>query len=331
MNNRNLALRIVALAFAFAVAGSGGQLMDCARGTISSSSFGANATQEVAILTGLSANVRYKKILLSETVKFDSISGLTVSMGRPGSTTNNEIVDGFALGVSSGDANFDDFGPKTPQLTSTYSLVLAFAVRSGALKSATAGVLTWEVCGYGTLNVVQTPPYPTSSYLVGDVAPYTSDTAPNFGDGVLDDQDLTQIMFAVNNVPGFPPTACSDRFDAMDVYPTDTALARGGDGVLDIRDLVRAFLRVNKQDSDRPVRVSRGGLCSGVVAPPARSRNRQLSLGPRVPPGAPRPGSAKVLSPRGATGSDIPGSPSGLGEGRCNIRSRERRFATALC
>jgi hypothetical protein len=253
--------------------------MDCATGTISYSSFGAGGTQEVAILTDLSADFRYQKIVLSETYKFDSISSLTVSMGMPGAATNNKLLDGFHLGLSSGDVNFVDFTPRTPQLTSTYTLVLAFAVPSGALRSASAGVLTWEVCGYGKLNVVQTSPYPPTSYLVGDVAPYTSDTAPSFGDGVLDDADLTLIMFAVNNVPGFRPAACSDRFDAMDLYPLDTASSRGGDGVLDVRDLVHEVLRVNNQDLDRPVRSSRGGKCTGSAVAPARDQRAEFSPG----------------------------------------------------
>jgi hypothetical protein len=106
----------------------------------------------------------------------------------------------------------------------------------------------------------------TVSYLVGDVFPYSSDTAPNFGDGILNILDLVQVLFAVNNVPGFRPTACSDRFDAMDLYPVDTGTTRGGDGVLDIRDLIRELFRVNNLDPDRPVRASRGGVCGSSAS-----------------------------------------------------------------
>jgi hypothetical protein len=97
------------------------------------------------------------------------------------------------------------------------------------------------------------------TYLVGDVAPYTSDWAPNFGDKVLDIQDLIQELFAVNSIPGFTPAACSDRFDAMDLYPVDTATTRGGDGALDIRDLILELFRVNNLDMARPNRVCMGG------------------------------------------------------------------------
>ena len=99
----------------------------------------------------------------------------------------------------------------------------------------------------GALNVADT-------YLVGDVYPYTSDVAPNFGDGVLDIRDLIQELFAVNSIPGYRPAACSARFDAMDLYPADTASTRGGDGVLDIRDLIQELFRVNNLDMSRPVR-----------------------------------------------------------------------------
>jgi hypothetical protein len=103
------------------------------------------------------------------------------------------------------------------------------------------------------------------SYLVGDVYPYTSDVAPNFGSGALEIQDLVQILFAVNSVPGFRPAACSDRFDAMDTYPVDTATARGGDGILDVQDIDVELFRVNNLDTSRPVRSSRGGVCPATV------------------------------------------------------------------
>ena len=107
----------------------------------------------------------------------------------------------------------------------------------------------------GTITVAYT-------YLVGDVYPYKGDTSPNFGDGILDIRDLIQELFAVNSIPGYRPAACSDRFDAMDLYPADTGSARGGDGGLDIRDLILELFRVNNLDTARPVRASRGGVCS---------------------------------------------------------------------
>jgi hypothetical protein len=108
--------------------------------------------------------------------------------------------------------------------------------------------------------------------------------APSFGDGNLNILDLIQELFAVNNVPGFRPAACSDRFDAMDVYPVDVGSTRGGDGLLDIRDLIRELFRVNNLDLDRPVRASRGGVCAGGAGSKAESlteASRRAALLPR--------------------------------------------------
>ena len=72
----------------------------------------------------------------------------------------------------------------------SYTVVVTAA---GAATGTTAVPLS--AGANGAINVVFT-------YLVGDVAPYTSDTAPNFGDGALNILDLIQELFAVNNVPG---------------------------------------------------------------------------------------------------------------------------------
>jgi hypothetical protein len=116
---------------------------------------------------------------------------------------------------------------------------------------------------------------------VGDVFPYASDTAPNFGDDILNIQDLIQELFAVDNVPGFRPAACSDRYDAMDAYPADTATTRGGDGVLDVRDLTLELFRVNDLNMSRPVRTSLGGICVGStgnsISPAEVSRSSAAS------------------------------------------------------
>ena len=115
-----------------------------------------------------------------------------------------------------------------------------------------------------SVTVSQIPTTGPVTYQVGDVAPYATDTAPDFGDGILNILDLIQELFAVNNVTGFRPAACSDRFDAMDLYPADTATTRGGDGVLDIRDLTLELFRVNNLDPARPVRASLGGVCAAA-------------------------------------------------------------------
>jgi hypothetical protein len=108
----------------------------------------AAANQEVTIQTGISGNVRWDQVAVSETAQFAGTTGLTVSMGRPG--TNNYEMTGtrVPLMVSSGDANFWTARPMPPQITGTYAIVLSFSVTSGNVNAATAGSLTWEVCGY---------------------------------------------------------------------------------------------------------------------------------------------------------------------------------------
>jgi hypothetical protein len=109
------------------------------------------------------------------------------------------------------------------------------------------------------------------SYMVGDVYPHTADAVGNFGDQSLDIQDLLLVLFAVTQIPGYTPAACSDRFDAMDADPVDTGTVRGGNGVLDIQDLIRELFRVTSVDKDRPVRVSLGGCgSSGQTARASR-------------------------------------------------------------
>ena len=122
------------------------------------------------------------------------------------------------------------------------------------------------------------------TYLVGDVYPYTTNTAPQFGTGALNILDMIQVLFAVDNIPGFAPAACSDRFDAMDSYPADTATARGGDGVLDIRDLIVELFRVNNLDPSRPIRTSlEGCAATGSTGQTAQSAVR-ISRTPSKPP-----------------------------------------------
>jgi hypothetical protein len=124
--------------------------VECATGTVPYTSLTAAATnQEITIQTGISGNVSYDQVLVSETTQFaGTFSGLTVSMGRPG--TNDYELTGtlVPLMVSSGDTNFWTSRPSPPQLTGTYSVVLNFASTGANVNTATAGNLTWEMCGY---------------------------------------------------------------------------------------------------------------------------------------------------------------------------------------
>jgi hypothetical protein len=133
------------------------------------------------------------------------------------------------------------------------------------------------------------------SYLVGDVYPAQSargdlngdgkyDDAGEFGDDSLKIQDLIIGLRAVTKV--VPLTACTDRFDAADSYPVDTATARGGDGKLTITDLIITLRRVTTVDQSRWRRTHLTGCVSGSGLPgsgqfqTARAPERQL---PSVP------------------------------------------------
>ena len=121
----------------------------CQYGTTNSTALTAAAgNQEVTIQTGVLGTMRWDQVLVSETVQFAGTTGLTVSMGRPGSNNCEMTGTQVPLMVSSGDANFWTARPMPPQLTGTYNLVLNFSVTSGNVNAATAGSLTWEVCGY---------------------------------------------------------------------------------------------------------------------------------------------------------------------------------------
>jgi hypothetical protein len=127
----------------------------------------------------------------------------------------------------------------------------------------------------GAVNVAAT-------YMVGDVYPYTGDAAGSFGNGQLNIQDLTQVLFAVTGIPGYKPAACSDRLDAMDTYPVDTPTARGGDGILNIQDLIRELFRATGLDSARPVRASLGG-CATSESLVAEGKTRRVRVPASIP------------------------------------------------
>ena len=108
-----------------------------------------------------------------------------------------------------------------------------------------------------------------SGYLVGDVFPHTTDSTGSFGDGSINSLDLIETLRAAVQIPGFLPPKCSDRFDAMDAAPADTANTRGGDGLINTLDLLAVLRRAVNTDTTRPMRASRLA-CNPTVAPEAR-------------------------------------------------------------
>ena len=150
------------------VLGGGGSIMwqrqiECATGTVSLSGgtwtypggtvAAASATrQEIPIITGLTGDLRYTHVLLAESTQFasSSVTVTKLSLGRPGSNTNDEMLPQTSFMVSSGNAWFAEDRPQMPILgtANTYSLVLAIRTTGDNVSALTAGSAYYEVCGY---------------------------------------------------------------------------------------------------------------------------------------------------------------------------------------
>ncbi len=197
-----------------------------------------------------------------------TVSNAAASLPTSGEVTVTETVPAGLTLVSMAGAGWTCASPSNtcsrsdalPGGASYPPITVTVNVASGA---ASPQVNSVSVSGGGSASVAASDIATIAAgYTVGDVYPIGRDDAPNFGNGVLDILDLIQELFAVNSIPGYRPAACSDRFDAMDPYPPDSASSRGGDGILDVRDLILELFRVNNLDPARPVRTSRGGVCA---------------------------------------------------------------------
>jgi len=134
---------------------------ECATGTVSLSggvwtypggavAAVATTSQEIPIVVSVPGKFRYGHVLLSETTLFTSgsVTLTKLSVGRPGSTTNDELLPQTPFMQAGGDAWFVMDRPQPPVLTGTYSLVLAVRTTGGNVSALTAGAATYEVCGY---------------------------------------------------------------------------------------------------------------------------------------------------------------------------------------
>ena len=195
--------------------------------------------------------------------------------------TQNASIAGAPI-ISAG-AALNQIGVAWASLSSPFSGTSTLGAVGGTIPAGAVGGQSYTVVVTEVSAATGTTSVPVSTgangainvaiaYMVGDVYPYTSG-APNFGDGVLNILDLIQELFAVTNVPGYQPAACSDRFDAMDTYPVDTATTRGGDGALNILDLIRELFRVTDLDTSRPVRTSLGGALPWAACTSGSSGN----------------------------------------------------------
>jgi hypothetical protein len=136
--------------------------VECTSGTISLSGStwtypggtvsGAAATSQEFPITGtMSGNVRFAGAMLSEHVQFasGSVTAVKASIGRPGASTNDEMVPQFSLMQSGSDAWFTFDRPQPPVLTGTYSLVVALRTTGGNVSAISTGAaINFEVCAY---------------------------------------------------------------------------------------------------------------------------------------------------------------------------------------
>jgi hypothetical protein len=137
---------------------------ECAAGTVSLSggtwtypggtvAAASGSSQEIPIITGLNGNARYGHVLVGESTQFASAGSVTatkVSLGRPGASTDDELLPQTSMMQSSGNAWFAFDRPQPPVIgaANTYSVVLAIRTTGGGVSALTAGAVYYEVCGY---------------------------------------------------------------------------------------------------------------------------------------------------------------------------------------
>lgn len=125
--------------------------------------------------------------------------------------------------------------PPTAKAGDQYRIEIKFA--QGTSDAGQTGV---PLPGQTNVIIVST----NVSYLVGDTAPsgwYNAEAGTGFGDGTLGNDDVNNVFFASLGLR--VPFPFTDVFDAMDVFPEDTATAAGGDGQIRFLDWQITLLR----------------------------------------------------------------------------------------
>jgi hypothetical protein len=110
----------------------------------------AAAVQEIPITPApLPGGYRFDHVLLAETARFagGAITATKVSMGRPGSSTNDELLPQTGFMVSGGNYWFAYDRPGPPAIADPYSLVVAVRTEGGNVADLT-GSIYFEACGY---------------------------------------------------------------------------------------------------------------------------------------------------------------------------------------
>jgi len=221
-------------------------------------------------------------------VAFVTLAGHNVAITQPATACSYSVSTAAISVASSGASGTIAVTTSCPVVASSdVSWIVPVALSSSvdytvAGNTSTARRTASLTIGTQSISVTQAG---LGSYLVGDVFPSTGDTAGNFGDGSINTLDLLAVLRAITNIPGALPAACSDLFDAMDVFPLDTANQRGGDGVLNTLDLLALLRRVTNIDTSRPTRTSLGLSCSSASAQAVRSPDQYagaLFVGPLV-------------------------------------------------
>jgi hypothetical protein len=150
----------------------------------------------------------------------------------PYTTVSNNGQGLFVFASPESGMNIQNFGvvgllsfqiPFNASPGQTYNLSVLFP--SGTAENITA-------MG-GMLTVTNVP------YLAGDSSPATGYDAGEFGDGVLDNDDVVNAIFASMGVR--VPPLYSDAFNAMDVYPQTPT--ENGDGLIQFQDWNTILLR----------------------------------------------------------------------------------------
>ena len=157
------------------------------------------------------------------------------------------VVGGFSFQV-----------PTTAQIGQTYEIQVGSpsATSDGISTPVSILTVTNGSLTNGAINSTKIVTVGSAHYLVGDVAPFNWFNAGDFGDGTLQNDDVTEtFQTAVYGLDGpSPATKSSDYFDAMDssdgmtntlYIGTDTSInsIMYGDGIIAVDDVYVTFRR----------------------------------------------------------------------------------------